>query len=270
MKALSKSKIFYLIVLLIMTRAAAAQSLSDLAEKPDFWVNDYAGILSGTEQATLNQMLADLERRSSNQIVIAILRQIPHDDYLEDFAAKLYRQWKLGLADQDNGILLVITINDHKVRLETGYGLEDVVTDAQSATLIRDYLAPEFRQGNYYAGIKAVLDVLIPAVEGKYKIPVSGGINEGFTLSPGMIIAIFILFIFLAKVFNTRRSVGYDSKGKKSYYDGPSWWGGGGSSSGGSGGGFGGGGFGGGGFSGGGFSGGFGGSSGGGGASGSW
>jgi uncharacterized protein len=80
-----------------------------------------------------------------------------------------------------------------------------------------------------------------------------------------MIITLFILFIFISMILSTRRSVGYDSKGKKSYYDGPFWWGGGGSSGGGLSGGFGGGGIGGGGFSGG-----FGGSSGGGGASGSW
>jgi uncharacterized protein len=260
MKALAITKIYLLLTVISLTAGISAQTVSDLPEKPSAWVNDYAGVLSSTERATLDQMLADLQQRSSNQIVIAILKQLPENDYLEDFAANLYKKWRLGLADQDNGILLVAFINDRKVRFEIGYGLEDVVTDAQSATLIRNYLAPEFRQGNYYAGIKAALDILIPAVEGKYKIPVSGGANEGFTLSPGMIIAIFILFIFLSMVFNTRRSVGYDSKGKKSYYDGPFWWGGGGSSGGGFGGGFGGGGF----------SGGFGGSSGGGGASGSW
>ncbi len=248
-----------------MTTGTLAQSPSDLPDKPTSWVNDYAGVLSSTEQATLDQMLADLQQRSSNQIFVAIFKQLPENYYLEDFAVKLYDKWKPGLADQDNGILLSIFINDRKVRFEIGYGLEDVVTDAQSATLIRDYLAPEFKQGNYYAGIKAVLDILIPAVEGKYQIPISGGGNEGFTLSPGMIFALIIIFIIISSILSTRRSVGYGSKGRRSYYDGPFWWGGGGSSGGGFGGGFGGGSSGGGGFSGG-----FGGSSGGGGASGSW
>ena len=252
-------------LVMIITTPAPAQLPADLPDKPTSWVMDYAGVLSGAERTTLDNMLADLQQRSSNQIFIAIFNQLPENYYLEDFSVRLYDKWKPGLAAQDNGILLVIFINDRKVRLEIGYGLEDVVTDAQSATLIRNYLAPEFRQGNYYAGIKAALDILIPAVEGKYKIPVSGETNEGFTLSPVMIIALFILFIFISMILSTRRSVGYDSKGKKSYYDGPFWWGGGGSSGGGFSGGFGGGGFGGGGFSGG-----FGGSSGGGGASGSW
>jgi uncharacterized protein len=265
MKVFVVIKIYSVLAVILLTAGISAQTVSDLPEKPSSWVNDYAGVLAGSEQATLNQMLADLQQRSSNQIVIAILKQLPENDYLEDFAANLYKKWRLGLAEQDNGILLVIFIDDHKVRFEIGYGLEDVVTDAQSATLIRNYLAPEFSQGNYYAGIKAALDILIPAVEGKYKIPVSGGTTEGFTLSPGMIIALFILFIFLSIMFNTHRSVGYGSEGRRTYHDGPFWWGGGGSSGGGFGGGFGGGGF-----SGGGFGGGFGGSSGGGGASGSW
>ncbi len=160
-------------LVMITATPALAQSPSDLPDKPTSWVMDYAGVLSGAEKTTLDNMLADLQQRSSNQIFIAIFKQLPENYYLDDFSVRLYDKWKPGLAEQDNGILLVIFSNDRKVRFEIGYGLEDVVTDAQSATLIRNYLAPEFRQGNYYAGIKAALDILIPAVEGKYKIPVS-------------------------------------------------------------------------------------------------
>jgi uncharacterized protein len=266
MKASTILRANIFLTVFLLSAATSAQPLppSDLPDKPSSWVNDYAGVLTVTEQATLDRMLADLQQRSSNQIFIAIFNQLPENYYLEDFAVKLYDKWKPGLSNEDNGILLVIFINDRKVRFEIGYGLEDVVTDAQSATLIRDHLAPEFRQGNYYAGIKAVLDILIPAVEGKYQIPTGEEGKEGFTFSPGMILLIFFLFIFFSMMLSTRRSVGYGSKGKRSYYDGPFWWGGGGSSGGGFGGGLGGG------FGGGGFSGGFGGSSGGGGASGSW
>jgi uncharacterized protein len=250
---------FYILLFTLSMIICVQAQPADLPEKPDSWVSDYAGILSAAEKATLNSMLAGLEKRSSNQVFIAIFANLPENYYPEDFAVKLYEKWKPGLAAQDNGILMVLFINDRKIRLEIGYGLEDVVTDAQSGVLIRDYLAPEFRMGNYYGGIKAALDVLIPAVEGKYKIPVQGETDYEFSFGPGTIIILFILFVFLSKILSARRSTGFGSRKRGSSFDGPFWWGG-----------FGGGGGSGGGFSGGGFSGGFGGSSGGGGASGSW
>jgi len=258
-----KSKIL-LIVLIIITGRIFAQS-AELPEKPTQWVNDYAGVLSASERETLDMMLADLQKRSSNQIFIAIFDRLPENYYLEDFVVKLFQKWEPGLADQDNGILLAVFIQDRKIRFEIGYGLEDVITDAQSATLIRNYLTPAFREGNYFAGIKAALDILIPAVEGKYQIPVEGQSTNGFSFSPASIIILFIIFVFLSKMLSARRTTGLGSKRRGSYWNGPFWGGGFGS------GGFGGGSFGGGfGSGGGGFSGGFGGSSGGGGASGSW
>jgi uncharacterized protein len=262
MKKLVLLKINFLLIVLIMAGTILSQPVN-LPDKPTSWVNDYAGVLSADERETLNTMLAGLEKRSSNQIFIAIFKRLPENYYLEDFTVKLFEKWKPGLADKDNGILLTIFIDDHKMRFEIGYGLEDVITDAQSATLIRNYLAPQFKQGNYYSGIKAALDVLIPAVEGKYRIPVSGESNDGFSFGPGTIIIFFIVFFVLSRMLNARRWTGLGSKRRGSYWSGPFWWGGfggGGSSGGGFGGGFGGGGF----------SGGFGGSSGGGGASGSW
>jgi uncharacterized protein len=254
-------KISFSLVFIVLVSVLTAQD--DLPGKPGSWVNDYAGVLSLAEKQDLDDMLSALEKRSSNQIFIAILDQMPENAYPEEFAVKLYDKWKPGLADQDNGILIVIFINDRKIRIEVGYGLEDAVTDAQSGTLIRDYMGPEFKQQNYYAGLRAALDVLIPAVEGKYKIPVASKHEEGNYFGLGTIIAMFVIFIFLSRLLGTLRTTGFGTKKRGSSFDGPFWWGGFGGGSSGSGGS-------GGGFSGGSFGGGFGGSSGGGGATGSW
>ncbi|MGD9487769.1 MAG: YgcG family protein [Calditrichaceae bacterium] len=230
-----------------------------LPEKPQSWVNDYANVLSASEKQTLTGMLQGLEQRSSNQIFVAIFESMPENTYLEDFALKLYDKWKPGLAEQDNGVIMVIFINDRKVRIEVGYGLEDVITDAQSGTVIRDYMAPYFRQGDYYHGIEAALSVLIPAAEGKYQIPVkSKNKNKGGNFT--YYIILFILVMLISKFFGGGGSTGYGSRRRGSGFGGPIIFGGFGGGS--SGGGFGGGG--------GGFGGGFGGMSGGGGASGSW
>lgn len=178
-----------------------------LPEKPQSWVNDYANVLSASEKQTLTGMLQGLEQRSSNQIFVAIFESMPENTYLEDFALKLYDKWKPGLAEQDNGVIMVIFINDRKVRIEVGYGLEDVITDAQSGTVIRDYMAPYFRQGDYYHGIEAALSVLIPAAEGKYQIPVkSKNKNKGGNFT--YYIILFILVMLISKFFWRRRIYG--------------------------------------------------------------
>jgi uncharacterized protein len=249
------------IIFSIFFIVATVIAQNDLPDKPSAWVMDYAGVLTSGERGTLNNMLAGLEQRSSNQIFIAIFNQLPENYYLEDFTVRLYDKWRPGLPDKDNGILIVVFIQDRKIRMEIGYGLEDVITDAQAGRLISDYIKPEFRKGNYFAGLRSVLNVLIPAVEGKYQLPRAPQKkrDDGIPI-PFIFIIIMFMFVF-SRIFRGPRSTGYGSRrrgGGGLFFPGPFI------------GGFGGGRGGGGGFGGGGFSGGFGGMSGGGGASGSW
>ena len=229
-----------------------------IPDKPDSWVNDYANVLSGSEKSALNQQLSDLQQRSSNQIFIAMFNRLPENTYLEDFTVKLYEKWRPGLADQDNGILIAVFVQDREIRIEVGYGLEDVVTDAQAGMLIREVIGPEFKKGSYYGGLQAALKMLIPAVEGKYQLPQpqKKSKRKGFSFS--YLILGFIILMIISRIFRGPRSTGYGTRRRGAGYAGPMIFGGfGGGRSGGSG-------------FGGGFSGGFGGMSGGGGASGSW
>jgi len=234
-------------------------SQNELPQKPTSWVNDYAGVLSVSQRQNLDGMLAGLEERSSNQFFVAIFRKLPENTYIEDFAVKLYEKWRPGRVEEDNGLLIILFIEDRRVRIEVGYGLEDVITDAQAGSAIRNRMAPHFRTGDYYSGLKSALDVLIPAAEGKYQIPVNSERKEKNNLPFSLFILLFFIFIIVSRIFGRRRYKGYGSKGRYGGYSGPIIFGG-----------FGGGGSGGGFSRGGGFSGGFGGMSGGGGASGSW
>ncbi len=246
-----------IIVLTFVVSQQAVAAIDKQYQKPQGWVNDYANILSGSQKNQLTSQLNGLEQRSSNQVFIAIFQEIPDGEYLEDFTTKIFELWRPGLADKNNGILLAIYIKDRKIRIEVGYGLEDVLTDAQSSTLISEILQPHFRKGEYYQGIAATLDVLIPALEGKYQIPVKK--KSKSKKSPiSTLITIIIIFAVLSRFrgggssgFGTRRRGGMLGPFILGSFLGGS-----------SGGGFGGGG--------GGFSGGFGGMSGGGGASGGW
>ena len=247
-----------LIVSLLLLFSLQAQ---ELPERPAAWINDYAGVLNETQEAQLNDMLNGLEKRSSNQIFVAIFKKIPEGYYLEDFTVKLFEKWRPGLPDKNNGLLITIFTEDRKARIEVGYGLEDVITDAQARQVLYNNMIPYFRKGDYYGGLMAGLKILIPAAEGKYKIPVKSTAKTKKKDGLSNLIIALIIFTFISRMLFRRRGVTIGSRHSGSWF-GPFFWGG---FGGGSGGGFGG-------FSGGGsgFGGGFGGLSGGGGASGSW
>ncbi len=249
-------------ILLFSFLLFAGLRAQELPERPSSWVNDYAGVLSSSQEAQLNELLNGLEKRSSNQIFVAIFKRIPEGYYLEDFTVKLFEKWRPGLPDKNNGLLITIFTEDHKARIEVGYGLEDVITDAQARQVLYNNMIPHFKKGDYYGGLLAGLQVLVPAAEGKYQIPIKTKKKKKNRDGLSNLIIAFIIFTFISRMLFRRRGVTIGSRRSGSWF-GPFFWGGFGGGS--SGGGFGG-------FSGGGgsFGGGFGGLSGGGGASGSW
>jgi uncharacterized protein len=215
-------------------------------------VVDDAGILSADTQAKLTDLLAQQEKQTGDQVVVATLKSLQGYP-IEEYGYQLGRAWGIGEKGKNNGALIVIAPTEHKVRIEVGYGLEGVLTDAQSKVIIDEVMTPAFKQGNYDAGVYngtlAVLHAIGGANLNASPQPVE---TQGDERHSGGHFPIFLIIIIIWIVFGRFLwplfFLGGLSGGR---------------------GGFGGGGFGGGGFGGGGFSGG-GGSFGGGGASGSW
>jgi uncharacterized protein len=225
---------------------------------PELWgvrVHDEAKVLSPAFVSQLEQMLKAHEDSTSNQIAILILPSL-QDEVLEDYTFRVAEHWKLGKANNDNGVLLFIAINDRKARIEVGEGLEGVLPDATASQIIRHELAPYFRQDNYEGGVQATVAAIIKAIAGEYQAD-APEIQKKRTRGGSFLTAIIVLIILI--VISNLRNRGGRGGGWSS---GAGWYGGfgGGGFGGGSGGGFGGGG---------GFSGGGGGFSGG-GSSGSW
>ena len=252
------------LLLLLLPLAAQAQSFPALSGR----VVDAANIIPDAEEAALVAKLAALESTTDRQLVVTTIPSL--EGYpIEDYANRLFRSWGLGQKETDNGVLLLVAPNDRKVRVEVGYGLEPILTDAWSSVLINIYIVPRFKAGNYPAGIARGVDELIAQLQlppeeaaklaaqaGKQLARESGGVNIG------QIIFWLIFFFVIAPIL---RSSSSRNRGRRHGSGSIIIWGGGDDNDWG-GGGFGGGDFGGGG---GGFDGG-GGSSGGGGASGGW
>jgi uncharacterized protein len=244
-------KKLFLLCLLVLPLLANAQP-----KIPELWarVHDEAGILSEPFIHQIESQLKMHEDSTTNQIAILTIETL--DDYpMEDYTIAVVEKWKLGKADKDNGVLIFIAVRDRKVRIEVGHGLEGVLTDALCNRIIRNELAPHFRQNNYEAGIQAVVTSIIKAIGGEYEAEERAS-DQQAPRSSGSILP-FIIILIIILLISRRRGGGRGGYRGGGWSAGSGWFGGGGFGGGG-------GGFGGGGFSGGG------GSFGGGGSSGSW
>ncbi len=218
-------------------------------------------MLAPAERQRLEERSAAEERQSGTQVVVAIFPSLAGES-LEDVSIRLAEQWKLGQRGRDNGVLLLVFLKEHKLRMEVGYGLEARLTDVVAASIIRNGITPRFREGRYAAGLDAGLTAIFQAVAGEYratpKPPAASDFVSLLPLALGLVIMLIVLGGMLAGAARGRPG------SRHGYTAGPGWWYYGGTGFGGGFGSRGGGGFGGGGFSGGG------GAFGGGGASGDW
>src|SRR5262245_6314993 len=123
-------------------------------------VVDQAGILDQSRRIALTEKLASLEASTTDQLVVATVRSLEGTS-IEDYANRLFREWKLGQKDKNNGVLLLIAPNERKVRIEVGYGLEGTLTDARSRLIIESFILPRFRERDFPGGISRGAEEII-------------------------------------------------------------------------------------------------------------
>ena len=134
--------------------AFAAQEAPPLLTEP---VNDFANVIDAQSEQALESLILSLERASGDAVVVATIDTYqPHGD-LREYAVKMFENGGRGIgrAGKDNGVLIVLAKNDREVRIEVGYDLEQFITDGFAGETSRQYMAPEFRRGNYGAGLLA-------------------------------------------------------------------------------------------------------------------
>ena len=123
-------------------------------------VVDDANILSGETKADLTQKLAALEQKTSRQLVVVTVPSLGGYE-ISDYGYQLGRAWGIGQKTLNNGVLLIVAPTEHKTRIEVGYGLEPIITDAFSSVVIQTQVLPQFRKGDFNAGVEAGVDALI-------------------------------------------------------------------------------------------------------------
>ncbi len=170
---------------------------------PTGFVNDFAGMLTAEQKQQLEAKLVGYEKSSGNEIAVVMVATLGGDT-VENFAAQLFEDWKIGKEGEDNGILLLIAREDRKMRIEVGYGLEPQLTDIEASHLLANVLVPAFKNGSYFAGIDQATDLMMQKLGGEsseaFAQPPESGPPPNYFL-----IGIFAL-LFLSRVFAQTRS----------------------------------------------------------------
>jgi uncharacterized protein len=129
-------------------------------------VNDYAGLLAADARQRLESRLAEREAATGAQMVVAIFPSLEGES-LEDFGIRVAERWRVGDKRLDNGVVLLVFVQERRVRMEVGYGLEPVLPDIVAAGIIRETIGPRFREQRYAAGLEAAVDAVYARVERK-------------------------------------------------------------------------------------------------------
>ncbi|HEX3111231.1 MAG TPA: TPM domain-containing protein [Thermoanaerobaculia bacterium] len=188
---------------LLLAALAAPAFAKEPPAAPTQWFTDEAGLVQGSDAAALNEKLRAFEQSSGAQFIVYVFKSLDGDP-LEDFTIRCAEKWKVGNKKYDNGLILFVFVQDRKFRIEVGYGLEGAVTDAFSSDVLRNYLTPHFRQGDYAGGLNAAADAIMAKIRGEEpaRPPVNPDTSQGRRTSERAAdtipsIAIFFIILFL-------------------------------------------------------------------------
>jgi uncharacterized protein len=197
---LSYPTMIFRVLIFFLVTAFTAQAQLAVPEHKGVWVHDEANILSSSAKAEIEAILKAERDSTSNQIAVLIIPSL-NGEVIEDYAIRVaHKEWKLGQEKKDNGALLLIVMDEHKMRIESGYGLEGVLTDAMSRRINQNEIAPNFRQGNYDTGVKAGVMAIIQAIKGEYvnEEPVQQTRKRSKKSSPLFTILILLAIIIIS------------------------------------------------------------------------
>ena len=200
---LARLAVAWLAVAAALTIAWAANDFPALTGR----VVDQAGVLSATTRADLDGKLASLEQKSGIQLVVATVATLGGQE-IEPYANDLFRQWKLGEAKKNNGVLFLIAPKQHRVRIEVGYGLEGTLTDAISKIIILNAVAPRFKAGDFDGGVSRGVDDIITVLTTDssewQKKPDLRAVDNSSTLDEIVPFLIFLVIMFIVFRYGNR------------------------------------------------------------------
>lgn len=165
--------------------------------QPAGYVNDFAGMLSSNFRQSLEQELQDFEEETSAEIAVVTIDSLEGGS-IEDYAVRLFEDWKIGKKGEDNGVLVLVAKEDRKMRIEVGYGLEPVITDGRAGRIIREQMRDAFRQEDYDQGIKLAVEKIKEYIRSGEPPP---KVDERAEKAPPLVF--FLIITFLVFIYSS-------------------------------------------------------------------
>jgi uncharacterized protein len=157
------------VVVLLGVLTAGATAAEVVPPKPPAYFNDYANVVSKEKALALNEKLAQFERETSNQVVVAVFRKMQSDSDVANYTRRIAESWKVGQAEKRNGAVLFVFVDDRKIFIQVGYGLEGALPDVTAFDITERHIKPRFRTGDYAGGLEEGVDLILKALRGEYK-----------------------------------------------------------------------------------------------------
>lgn len=158
------SKLLFIFAVLLGTVPALAWTIPPT---PSSFVLDDAGIFSITEKQSLENKISNFQKETGNEIAIVSIKSLDGDT-IENVAQNIGEKWGVGSKEHNNGIVFLLAMEEHKIRIHVGYGLEGALPDITASQIIRNTIAPAFKGGHYFEGVNTGLDQIISATKGEY------------------------------------------------------------------------------------------------------
>lgn len=191
---------------------------SDLPPSPNppRLVNDLAGVMDPSIVRELEKELVAFDNAQSTQIAVVTVKSIGSYE-IAQYATELAHHWGIGNKGKDNGVLLLVAVNDRKVNISTGYGSEGAITDGIAGTIIRQEITPAFKNGDYNGGIVAGAKAIKAALNGEYTNDKKGNNDDAYGFPLGVLVFI-IIFIIIVIIGASGRGGGGRGGGRKGEY----------------------------------------------------
>ncbi len=202
-KGFSFSDLFlslFIVIGTVIGLTFSSNAIADLVKVPDLKgrVTDLTSTLSSGEKAALESTLENLEKDKGSQLAILIVNTSA-PEAIEDYSMRVVEKWKLGRKDVDDGVLLLIAMQDRKMRIEVGYGLEGAIPDIAAGRIINEYITPAFRSGNYFSGVSEGTNKIIGLINGEELPPASSSQGSKEDSMGSILFLLIFVSIFISR-----------------------------------------------------------------------
>ncbi|MGE5212186.1 MAG: TPM domain-containing protein [Nitrospirota bacterium] len=203
-------------ILALVLFAINVHAAEVIPPKPAGYFNDYAGVVSKEAASRFNEQLAQFERDTSDQVVVAVFPKMQSDSDIADYTQRVAQTWGVGQKERRNGVVLFVFVQDRKMFIQVGYGLEGALPDATAFDITERHIKPLFRTGNYEAGLATGIDLICKAIRGEYKgtgktVAEQSRGNGVLGILPFIIFV--IVLIIISRVIRKLGGYGYSSTG---------------------------------------------------------